>query len=100
MTAGVISLDRDGMERRLVDVVTRVDAADSAIGKLPPNPDAGIASAFVSFITSAGAEAAGLAADLPRVLCGVAQEVIEDLANTDHEIAEQLREVEKELDAS
>ncbi|WP_449283328.1 hypothetical protein [Leucobacter sp.] len=93
-----IYLDRESMERRLADVIERVDAADTAIGGMPDTPDAGIATSLVAFIASAGAEASGLAADTARALSAIAIDVIDDMSNTDSMIAEQLREVERELD--
>lgn len=93
-----IYLDRESMERRLADVTERVDAADAVIGRMADTPDAGIAASLVAFIASAGAEAAGLAADTARALSAIATDVIEDMSNTDSMIAEQLREVEQGLD--
>lgn len=92
-----IYLDRYNMERRLGEVLERVDALDSAVGKLPDAPDGGIATSFITFIASAGAEASGLAADTARALSAIAIDVIEDLSNTDAEIAAQLKQLEVEL---
>ncbi|WP_053353775.1 hypothetical protein [Leucobacter musarum] len=92
-----ISIDRVNMERRLNEVIDRVDTADAAIGRLPDAPDGGIASTFIAFITSAGVEAAGLTADTARALSVIAIDVIDDMDNTDVEIADELRDLEAEL---
>lgn len=95
-----IYVDRAGMELRLNTLVERVDAVDAALRKMPAMPDGGIASSMISFIAGAGAEAAGLGANTARLLGAVASDVVDDLTATDTRIAEELREMEKGLDAS
>lgn len=95
-----IYLDRTGMELRLNTVVDRIDEVDAALGKMPAVPDGGIASSMMAFIASAGAEAAGLAANTARLLSAVAMDVLEDMSATDTRIAQELREMEKDLEAS
>lgn len=95
-----IYVDRPGMELRLNTVLERVDAVDAAVGKMPAAPDGGIASSLIAFIGGAGAEATVLAADTARLLSAVALDVVEDLSATDSRIAEELREMEKDLEAS
>lgn len=92
-----ITLDRYNMDRRLRDLVDRVDDIDTALGRTPDVADGGIASAVIALITSAGAEAVGLAADSTRELAAVAADVLDDLGRTEQEVVETLRDLERQV---
>lgn len=93
-----IYVDRDGMEIRLTEVVTRVDDSDAVLAELPPAPDAGIATSIIALIASAGAEAAGVANDATRALSAITSDVLNDMTLTNEEMAEEIREIEDDLD--
>lgn len=93
-----ILVDRVGMENRLKQLTERMDEADSVRERLPDAPDAGIATSLIAFIASAGAEAGGLAVDTARLLNAVTLEVMDDLDATDSQVAEELRDLEQEIE--
>ncbi|MEV8264587.1 hypothetical protein [Microbacterium sp. NPDC077057] len=95
-----IYMDRDGMELRLKEVVARVDESDSALGEFPPAPDAGIATSIIALIASAGAEAAGVANDATRALSAITHDVLNDMTLSNEEMADEIRDIEEELDPS
>ena len=92
-----IYMDRDGMELRLKEVVARVD---SALGEFPSAPDAGIATSIIALIASAGAEAAGVANDATRALSAITHDVLNDMTFSNEEMADEIRDIEEELDPS
>ncbi|UTT52701.1 hypothetical protein [Microbacterium maritypicum] len=95
-----IYMDRDGMELRLKEVVASVDESDTKLGEFPSTPDAGIATSIIALMASAGAEAAGVANDATRALSAVTHDVLNDLTLSNEEIADEIRDIEEELDKS
>lgn len=93
-----IYVDRDGMEIRLREVVARIDESDATLADLPPAPDAGIATSIIALVASAGAEAAGVANDATRALSAITNDVLNDMTLTNEEMAEEIRDIEEELD--
>lgn len=93
-----IYVDREGLEIRLQEVVARIDESDASLADLPPTPDGGIASSLIALIASAGAEAAGVANDATRALAAITTDVLNDLTLTNEEMAEEIRDIEEELD--
>ncbi|OAN39051.1 hypothetical protein [Microbacterium sp. H83] len=93
-----IYVDRDGMEIRLREVVARIDDSDAALADLPSAPDAGIATSIIALVASAGAEAAGVANDATRALSAITNDVLADMTLTNEEMAEEIRDIEEELD--
>lgn len=94
----IISIDRENMERRMGDVVDRVDTLDAALGDIPGPADGGPASALIGFIAAAGAEAANEFAGAVRLIDAITSDVLADTLAVDEEIAEDLSDVEAELE--
>lgn len=93
-----IYVDRVGMELRLREVIARIDDSDASLSALPSAPDAGIATSMIALIASAGAEAAGVANDAARALTAITNDVLEDMTLSNDAIAEQIRDIQDELE--
>lgn len=94
----VIYIDRDNMERRMGDVMGYVDGLDAALGDIPAPADGGPASALIGFIAAAGAEAANEVSGAVRLIGAITSDVLSDTMAADEEIAEELSDVEDELE--
>ncbi len=94
----VIYIDRDNMERRMGDVMGYVDGLDAALSDMPAPADGGPASALIGFIAAAGAEAANEVAGAVRLIGAITSDVLSDTMAADEEIAEELSDVEDELE--
>jgi hypothetical protein len=93
-----IYIERVNMTERLTEVLARVDDLDLALGARPSAPDGGIAAAMIGFIATAGGEAAGVMADVERLLAAVTVDVLDDLELTDAEVGEAMQDLTDELD--
>jgi len=93
-----IYMDRDNMERRMGDVVDRVDDLDAALTDMPAAVDGGAASALLGFIAAAGAEAANEYAGAVRLIGAITVDVMQNMSDTETEIADELSRLESELE--
>jgi hypothetical protein len=93
-----IYMDRDNMERRMGDVVDRVDDLDAALTDVPPAVDGGSASALIGFIAAAGAEAANEYAGAVRLIGAITVDVMQNMSNTESEITDEISRLESELE--
>lgn len=94
----LISVDRENMERRMGDAVARIDPLDRALSRLPPPADAGTASAHISFIAAAIAEAANEYGGAVRLLGAITSDVLSDFVANDHAMSVEIEALEKHLD--
>ncbi|WP_159500000.1 hypothetical protein [Microbacterium sp. 18062] len=93
-----IYMDRDNMQRRMGEVVDRVDQLDEALTDMPPAADAGAASALIGFIAAAGAEAANEYGGAVRLIGAITDDVMQDTFATEDQIADELSSLEAELE--
>lgn len=93
-----ISVDRVMMDLLLDRLIEKTDALDSSLSRLPAAPDGGIASALITFLTTASTEASGLVADGNRALDAVARDVLDNFAINDASGADELQEFTDELE--
>lgn len=93
-----IYVDRDNMHRRMGEVVALVDGLDSALGNMPDPADAGSATALISFIASAGAEAANEYGGAVRLIGAITDAVLEDMSTYEGEVSEQLSDMQSGLE--
>jgi chromosome condensin MukBEF ATPase and DNA-binding subunit MukB len=93
-----IYFDRDNMERRMGDVVDRVDELDAALADIPSATDAGAVSALIGFIAAAGAEAANEYAGAVRLIGAITVDVAQDITATEEEVTDVISDLESELE--
>jgi len=91
-------LDRFSMERRLTELAEKADDLNAVLDAMPGVPDGGEASALITFIATAGAEAAGVVADTHHALIAVTKDVLADLHLTEDQILEHIRDLETEIE--
>lgn len=94
----LIYVDRENMERRMGDAVAQIDPLDQILSQLPPPGDAGTASAHISFIVAAIAEAANEYSGAVRLLGAITSDVLSDLEANDRAMSIELEKLEKQLD--
>lgn len=93
----IISVDGENMNRRMNEAVAQINPLDRVLSQLPPSVDAGTASAHVSFIVAAIAEAANEYGGAVRLLGAVTADVLSDLDAHDQAMSEEIKALERQL---
>ncbi len=93
----MIYVDRENMERRMGEAVARVDPLDRTLSQLPPSVDGGTASAHISFIVAAIAEAANEYGGAVRLLGAITSDVLSDFDAHDEATSDEIEALARQL---